>query len=184
MMKTNQMLNNYRIILFLFVVVSFAVACNKTDTDPFLGTGSAMKNDKAWKVQVSALKSLKAGEDTISISFELPNKENTYTTESLAFYNIPVIRKTNYIDSVSTTSFGSTTPVCWFLYWLSDGDVAGNRFFVSRNLPSNSLTIDEIDGDNIKGRFNVVLQRDVSQPKYTATVPDSLTFTDGWFDVK
>jgi hypothetical protein len=168
--------------IFLSILCVSAIACEK-EQDPYIGVGSATMNGQEWKVEITATSNPQAKtKDTLFISLHHKDGDGI-VRQALSFDNIPLILQKNKIDSISKIRSSTLIKSCIFFYFLADGDVGGDNYFVNRNRKSNYITISEINGNRIKGEFNAVLYRDTTFKKVVTSSPDSLVFNGGKFEV-
>jgi hypothetical protein len=169
--------------LIQLILISIILAgCQKDEAIspfvwPYWGEASALKNGVIWKPKVIALQD-ELNPLYFGINFDLYNNadiwRNALTIWGIKKGDIGVFK----ISSDSIPEYIS----CFYTTILEDGDVLGDVFKLDKT-KENTVEITEISGNEITGKFNVTLIRDISRPNYLES-SDTLRFTDGVFHTR
>ncbi len=152
----------------------FAISCNKEkiEIDEYWGEASATKNDTHWTSYPSG--GISNLDDRLFVSCNTYSKEG-YHREQLLMYSIPM-EVNDYVISKSLAKVKYYTLT-------DDGDVIGDKYYISELDSLSTISITEIDGEEVWGTFSLTLYRDTSRV-HDPGVPDTLIFTDGEFHTK
>lgn len=167
-----------------FVIILTIVSCKKDQYDPSLhwGTVSGEKNGIHWEAQLYAGVN-KPYEQGIDILIEKYNS-NGYKREELYIFKIPSkIQK----KSLTDTDVRSIDTLASALYGTlqDDGDVGGDSYYLILNdTIEDYIEITQINGDEIKGKFQMSFYKDLRYGEADPSTPDTIVFKNGQFHTR
>lgn len=169
--------------LIQLIIISIILAgCQKDEAIspfvwPYWGEASALKNGVIWKPKVIGI----VDNDNIgryNLVFDLYNNKD-FLRNNLTIHGL----NRGIIKLFSINSDSVPQPISsLFATIIEDGDVLGDVFNLDK-AKDNFVEITELNGDEIKGKFNITFVRDKSNPLYLET-SDTLRFTDGVFHTR
>jgi len=164
------------------IVLMILISCQKEESFspfvwPYWGEATALKNGSVWTPKVIGLQ-IENDTSTYSLQLDLYNSADIWRN-ALTIWGL----KKNELGSFKITSDSIPEIIsCFYTTILEDGDVLGDVFKLDKSV-ENFIDVTEINGSEIKGKFNVTLIRDTSRPNYLET-SDTLRFTDGQFHTR
>lgn len=172
--------------IFFLIALILQFGCNKENEEsqiPVWSKVTALKNLQNWETQTIALKDSIGKDSRVSILATLEN-EFGYLREVLGFtiINIKLGRHELFPYTHPTANDSISTN---YTTISDDGDVVEDRFVVLEN-EDNFIDIQHLDMDKMEmtGTFQVTFVRDINDPITNPSLPDTIRFTKGEFNLK
>jgi hypothetical protein len=173
-----------RPIFFSFITLTLLLGCQKEENkNPYVGEASALKNGELWEAY-TWYSTFRKDSNEIDLIVAVADKDNI-VREELQFLNLPLIEGKHLLDTMSPQIFLINFGV-FYITSVADGDVTGDTFYSPGMNPENYVIVDSYDTvtNELVGRFNTFLVLGPWRPKFDQSLPDTLRFEDGRFNIK
>lgn len=173
-----------RHLTIIVVITIFLIACKKEEKEsPYIGEAFAFKNGVKWDAYTYT-SSFKNDINEIDIIISTIDKENIIR-EQLNIFNLPL-----KVGKYSTdTMFGNLLLENFGILYttlVDDGDVIGDAYYSPPINDENFVSVDSYNSNSgdLSGRFSFYLVLGLGRPKFDQSLPDTMRFVDGRFNVK
>ena len=174
------------------ILYLLGTSCEEEVPYPNHGEARALRNGKFWKATlIYTLEDNRYNtqDSNVRYSYTLHADLDKYRIEKMSFsrYPLEVGRyPVWFFESKTsgsyTTFIGTHTPDDRMPVWESEGD-ARNPITPPNPLP-NYFEITSIEGNEVKGKFQVTFVRDPDRPHRNPNLEDTVRFTEGEFTVR
>jgi hypothetical protein len=175
----------FKFILFLLVVISIFIRCERIKPEPRVPEWSkaiALRNSQQWEAYAVARVNKKRSH-LVSIPANIYNDMGFWRESlGLAFIHFKTGKYVLYrhlLNQDTLRIYASYATIS------DDGDVVEDRFVVWEE-ENNFVEIESIDTVNMimRGRFQVTFIRDPRDYVTNPGLPDTMRFTNGFFNLK
>lgn len=171
--------------IYFMLIASLIIGCKKDKTEsiyPEWSKVNALKNDKIWKAKASA-QIVKRNSGLIAIPADVYNDYGELR-EVLIFDYVP-FEPGKYTLLKRIKNSESLRIYAGYTTFTADGDVVEDRYDVLEE-ENNFIEIDAVDRANLKmsGTFRVTFVRDPNDYVSNPSLPDTIRFSEGDFNLK
>lgn len=173
--------------LIIFMAVLFCVAsCEKEkEKSPYIGEATATKDGKQWTAY-TYVSTYKQDKNQLELVLAVADeKDINIIREKLILLNLNIEEGSHQLDTMGP-SFFKTHFGAFYATSVDDGDVTGDVLYSPPKNEHNYVIVDSYDtvSCELKGRFNMYLVFGWGRPKFDQSLPDTLWFRDGTFNVR
>lgn len=168
------------VLILLLGCLFCVVACKKSELE---GTCQAEKDGKSWEASLWIdRKPENSCSDCISIVMSIYSPEG-FIREELAFANVPCEEKRFDLQIRTLSNGKDVRAYSAFSNWIGHGDQVTSLYTPIINDPNSYVELTEIKGKCIKGKFQATLVLDPLFRDANPSLPDTVVFKNGVFEV-
>lgn len=170
----------------LFFIAASLLCCQKEkEKSPYIGEAYALMDNKPWYAYTYLAKHEKDSNRITLVTAVADEEYEDIVREELIFYNLKLREGIYFLDTMHAPFFKTHFGV-HYVTSVDDGDVTGDELWSPRQNSENYVIVDSYDTTtcDLVGRFHFYLVFSHWRPKFDPSLPDTLWFRDGRFNVK